>query len=127
VPSTFLNRQAIFNVDLLHAFISALSLPWTFTESFKYRIGTTVDDITTVEWNTVGGASNRKLVVFKKGELNPDLIQNILRNAVITETEIYAIISSIPGWGGGTSALIDRIDYETAGKRLVITRVQESY
>lgn len=75
-----------------------------------------VDDIAFITWDPVGGI----LKIIHVPE------SNLVRTLSLTRLEIYALLSNLPGWQGGTAVDIANIVYDPAGQKITVYKTIES-
>lgn len=112
MPTRMLQRKLTITVQDLHTNHLASMPGWG---------GTTHDDVERLEWvvdKTVNPVT-RDLCIYRRTE------GNVTRWVKFTDTEVYSLVSGVPNWGGGV-AVLDRIEYDAAGRTITVYKVPEA-
>jgi hypothetical protein len=112
MPTRQLQRKITVLLEDLHSAHLASLAGW---------VGSTHNDIDRVEWvvDKLAIPITRTLCVYKKTEAN------LTRWVKFTDTEVYSLVSGLPNWGGGVSVL-DKVEFDAAGRTLTAYKVPEA-
>lgn len=114
MPIRMMQRQLTVLISTLHA---------NYLSTMEGWIGSTPEDIDRIEWVVDKAAIpvTRKLYVYKKieGPANAATV----RWVTFTDSEVYTLLST--SWPGGV-AVLDKVEFDAAGRKLTAFRVPEA-
>lgn len=82
--------------------------------------GVTGDDIVTMTWSSAA----RTVTIVKVAEGTLPTLLN--RSLSVTSAEIFNALSSVSGWVGGSASDIFNVTWNSAGKKIIFTKIVET-